>query len=105
MTYLVEELVVLLRLIEKERLDSELGVPVRWLAHTYAALGDEEMFVKWAKKAMESVPLLLPVIDPSESSAATQEQDVGKVGDAWKIWLDDPTSHPLWSLREEQKGF
>lgn len=84
---LLAEVYVLLELIEQEHLEEYRGIPVRWLAHVYAAGGQRKQFEKWAQEAAEYVPLL-----------TTGESFCD--GDIWRSWLRNPTIHPLWNFNK-----
>lgn len=85
---LIEEYKELLSDIETENLYAYKPVPVRWLAYSYAALGDEKEFRKWCKKAVVCFGVLC--------ATGKGFLDTG----VWKDWLDDPSSVPFWGIRQ-----
>ena len=77
--------------IETEGMDSYRAIPVRWLAYTYAALGDEEEFKKWCGEAVGWVGTL-------------GKSGIGFLDVAiWKEWLEEPKSVPFWGIRKGNK--
>lgn len=83
---LIKTYQILLTLLDEERMDEGRGVPIRWLANIYAALGSSGMFKRWAKEAAEYIPCM-------------STRDSFCDGEVWKRWLEDPSTHPLWNLR------
>ncbi|KAH8114078.1 SET domain-containing protein [Phellopilus nigrolimitatus] len=74
----------LLDAAEAEGLYEARCVPVRWLACTYAALGDVENFKKWASETVRTVRVL-----NNYTTGFFSSKD-------WEKWLDEPTSMPFW---------
>lgn len=88
---LIEEHKELLSNIEKESLYAYRPVPIRWLAYTYAALGDEKEFKKWCEEAVICFGVLCA------SGRGFLDTEV------WKGWLENPSSVPFWGIRKGNK--
>ena len=90
-TKLIDNFKRLLADIEEERLEAYRPIPIRWLAYTYAAMGDEETFRWWCEEAIGCIGIL------SVKGKGFCDNDI------WKGWQKNPSSVPFWGMKQSNK--